>query len=750
MAAHRFPLVLALSVAISGMAATMDATPALAQEARAAGVDAQATELERALRGMQLPPAQAVQLSSPRDISARMVDAEVFFNLREWVNCATLLAPALEEPGMATHPAVERAHYLLAESLFQMESYEVARTSFQRILDLNHRSYDKEATKRLLEIAVIERNFYEVDQQYGHLLRKYGTSTDSSVHYLLGRAQYFRTNYLESANDFQRVATDSPLYWRAQYHRGVSYTRAGELEHALQVFGNIENSLTSGEIAPVDYEVLQYARLAQGTLHYEMRNWDEAVRAYSSVERGADAFEHALYQVAWTQIREGRVTEAITNLEVLSLIAQNSRIVAEARLLSAEMMRREGDYDQALETFEAVTDDFTLIREQLYEIRDEDMSIPARFDASEGILTGSILAPFLVEHWSVSDENARRGLEILRESEELGEWVLFNRSIAQEIDDALASGFAYDRARELRELRAVLVDAQRKSVDWRETIVMNLRQQGVSNDPTVRQYTDNAANVAKAIPQNTAEIEQSVANERERLNQEVLDIYRKEQGVLLEIDNMGAREMMIRDRVRMKLDTPEQANRERRELHEQRRLREAELAELREERLSLHRQRIRYGIGEAQEVAIQALNAYRDALTAEMKNAGVHAGADARALETLDATITELHGNLRQRVTTAWASAYERLGVETRAVDGLDRRQQVKHRMELKDAEDVAMAGFLALLEQVDNVALRASLGEVDVAWWQKEGVSRRIESLFRERERQIRRLDADFSEIRE
>ena len=60
------------------------------------------------------------------------------------------------------------------------------------------------------------------------------------------------------------------------------------------------------------------------------------------------------------------------------------------------------------------------------------------------------------------------------------------------------------------------------------------------------------------------------------------------------------------------------------------------------------------------------------------------------------------------------------------------------------------MNGFLAMLDNVEDVALRASLGEVDVAWWQKEGVSRRIESLFRERERQIRRLDADFSEIRE
>lgn len=749
MAGQRVSLSWALALAIGGAPVALTPSPAVAQEAHSS-VEQQARNLDEQLQQLQLPVSQSIHLSSPRDITERMVDAEVYFNLKEWANCATLLSPALEEPAMAAHPASERAHYLVAESLFQSGSLEVARASFHRILDQNQRSYEKQALTRLLEIAIAQRNLAQVDQQYSQLTARFGQSPDAEVHYLRGRAQYFRQNFEASVQDFDRVARDSDLYWRAQYHRAVSQARGGDLNAAMTSFQHVESNLAGQSLADADFDVLQLARLAQGVLHYEHGEWDAAIASYSSVERGSDAFEQALYQVAWTQIREARFDDAITNLEVLSLIAQNSRLVAEARLLSAEMRRRDGDFDAALHTFESVSDDFGLIRAQLREIRDENHSVSQRFDATESILTGSVLAAFQVDHWFPKDELARRGLEIIRESDEIGRWVAFNQDLAKEIEEALRSGFAYDRAPDLRELRGRVVDAQRRSAQWRASVLDAQRVQSGSALSSERVATEQAAAAFLRVPQDQSAYHAQVGYQRDELSDRILDLYRKEQRLLIELDNYSANEAMLRDQVRLQQTTPEAANRQRQGIRSERAQKIAELDAIREERFGMQRHRTRYGIGEAQSASMAASRQYVRAMQAEMSALGGEQNSGVAALDRLDATIERLFQELDQRVAQAWNAAFLRLDEETRIVNQLDQRQRNQRQGELRDAEALAMQGFLAMLENVDDVALRASLGEVDVAWWQKEGVSRRIESLFRERERQIRRLDADFSEIRE
>src|SRR5699024_8586924 len=104
------------------------------------------------------------------------------------------------------------------------------------------------------------------------------------------------------------------------------------------------------------------------------------------------------------------------------------------------------------------------------ELRDirvrEDGTIPERVDATEEILTGSMLAEFDPDHWFPDDPIARRGLELLRASETLADWLGINQDIADEIRDALESGFAYDRATALRDARAEFVQAQSQSARW--------------------------------------------------------------------------------------------------------------------------------------------------------------------------------------------------------------------------------------------------------------------------------------------
>lgn len=759
---HRVPIRAALALLLCTAPAAYAAPKAAAPSSQAGAasverspraIQSDADALRVRVAGHAVAGVEDIGLVAPRDITNKMIDAEMFFNLREYANCATLLAPAIEEPGFAQHPAAPRALYLVAESLYQEQSLELARSHFQRIADSNDAVFGRDASKRLLQIALKKRDVQAVDRQYEALTQRYGALNDPGVNFVRARAQYYRRNFQAAAQLFASIPSSSSHYWKARYHQGVVLSKEGELEKAMDVFAAVERELDGHVTTSDDFDVLQLARLGQGILHYEAQRWNEAVAAYSRVERGSVAFEQALYQVSWTMIREERFADATTNLEVLALISTNTRFIAEAKLLASELRRRANDYDSALVGFEQVATDYGLIHAQLVDIGTENTSTAQKFDNAETVLTGSVLAEFHTEDWLAEDEIVRRALGIVREADVVGQWLVYNRDIANEINEALASGFAYDRVPELREQRGGLVQAAVENARLRLELLERAR---VSNagavDDSARLQAATAAQALFRGATSDREIENAVVTERDRLGQSILDVFRREQVLEAQLDNVGASDAMTRDRARMQVDTIAEASETRGKLRGERNALQDQLDAVRADRMALQRQRVRYGIGEAQSDVLARIAAFTASADAEF--AVLSLSDEQRAaldsIQQVDRAAAERFGALDQSVSGAWRTAYSRLRTEESALSQLDTRYDYKRNTELLDAEAAAMRGYNQIVASVDDVALRASLGEVDVAWWQKESVSRRIEALFRERERQIQRLDADFSEIRE
>lgn len=761
---HRVPIRAALALLLCAAPAAYAAPKNAAASARqpaeapvvrsARAIHDDAVALRTRIEGTHVDATDDIGLTPPRDITNKMIDAEMFFNLREFANCATLLAPALQEPGFAQHPAASRALYLVAESLYQENSLELARSHFQHIVDANDPVYGKDASKRLLQIALKKRDIAAVDRQYDELTRRYGALNDPGVNFVRARAQYYRRNFAAAAQLFASIPPSSKSYWKARYHQAIALSKEGQLEEAQRQLEAVERELDGHVTTTDDFDVLQLARLGQGILHYEHQRWNEAVAAYSRVERGSVAFEQALYQVSWTMIREERFADAITNLEVLALISSNTRFIAEAKLLASELRRRANDYDAALVGFEQVADDYGLIREQLSDIAAEPISTAKKYDAAETVLTGSVLANFHVDDWLQDDEIIRRALGIVREADAVGEWLVFNRDIASEIREALASGFAFDRTPELRDQRAALLEASVENARLRVELLERARASAGASEETAaaRAQTIGAGQALFRAPATNRELQAAVVNERERLSDAILDVYRREQAVEAQIDNIQASDAMTRDRARLKLETAESASETRRGLRDERDVLIEQRDAIRAERQALQRQRVRYGIGEAQSATFERVDAYSAAADAELALLALtEEQREAWAsIQDVDRAARAKREALQDAVAAAWATAYGRLGGEEGALTQLDSRYERKRSTELLDAEAAAMRGYNQIVASVDDVALRASLGEVDVAWWQKESVSRRIEALFRERERQIQRLDADFAEIRE
>src|SRR5699024_11079696 len=186
----------------------------------------------------------------------------------------------------------------------------------------------------------------------------YGTGGDADAYYLLARTQYVRKNYDDAVEGFMRLPQDSALHWRAQYHAGVAMARGGRIEDALQRFESIENSLKDRtDLSNADAQVLQYARLGQGVAHYELEDWARAADSYARVLPGSDAYLQALYQHAWSEVRQENIDEAIAHLEVLEVMSDDTALISEARLLSADLLRHERAYNDALDAYGRASDD---------------------------------------------------------------------------------------------------------------------------------------------------------------------------------------------------------------------------------------------------------------------------------------------------------------------------------------------------------------------------------------------------------
>lgn len=707
-----------------------------------------ADALREQLRAKSLPNAEPIALSSTRALTDRMIDAEVRFDLEEWVHCASLLAPVLPDLRAQSHPAYERALYLFAESLYQSQSNALARSAFQRLLDESQPTYRKEAMMRLLEIEIAVGTRRSLEERYKALLQAYGSSGDAEVYYLLARTQYFQRNYSEAVQGFGRLGPESPLYWRAQYHAGVALAREGQIERALERFVSIEKSLKSRtDLSSEDYEVLQYARLGQGVAHFELEAWEAAGESYARVAPDSLAYPQSLYQLAWSEIRNDKIDDALAHLDMLELASNNTRLISEARLLSADLLRKERNYTGALDAFGRASDDLELVRLELRDIEvQQDQSVPKRVDQTAEILTGSMLARFDAAHWFPDDPVAQRGLELLRASETLVDWLDVNQDIADEIRDALASGFAYDRALALRDARDEFVQAQAQSARWWGELAKSARaQRGVTDESYI---TDAAEKSYRELP--AANLHDNVSKVRSLYEQQELNLFREEQELLAQLDAIDARLKAIRQQLQLQKIDAESVGQERQELQKSRSETQAQVNALRDARAVVQRQRVRYGVGEAQTVVLTRSRTYIDAAKDELRAMGVDVSQPSRALESLDDTIDAGLHALDDRVKSAWRQAYNQLDDEQSNVDRLYASRRDFDANEMKEARAAATDGFMAMLGNVKNVALRASLGEVDVAWWQKEDVSQRIDSLFKEQERQIQRLDAGFSELRE
>jgi tetratricopeptide (TPR) repeat protein len=316
------------------LVAALAATTAGAATAHAEDIGARLTAYEREARQI------ATDLPRPNQLSGaagqrRLVDAEVAYALGDYDTASLMLFEIAAKPGADQLTA----SYYLAESLFQKGDRGAARGYYEHVVVNGNVSskYYQPSLQRLIEIAIVQRDDTGVTEHLTALDRISPGLRQPAVPYVRGKLAYSQNKHDEAIAYFQEVPKGSDVELQAAYYMATTYVAKKDLQRATEIFTDLigRKPRTNN-----DRRVIELSQLALGRLYYERDQQTKAIDSYLLVDRHSDLFPDALYEVAWVYVKAKQFDKALRALELLSLSDPQSTKTPTVRILEGNLRLR--------------------------------------------------------------------------------------------------------------------------------------------------------------------------------------------------------------------------------------------------------------------------------------------------------------------------------------------------------------------------------------------------------------------------
>lgn len=574
---------------------------------------------------------------------------------------------------------------------------------------------------------------------------------------------------------------------QAAYHLGVLSVQEGDLPSAITRFQQLATPSAAqlAQVAPgrtgprrsaptpeeEARRVRELALLSLGRLLYETGRFDEALDRYGQVPRDSESFPDSLYESAWVHVRQGHYQQAKNAIDILLLVAPDSQLASEGRILQGNLLQKLRRYDEATETYTHVIDTFHPPREQVDTLLRSHTDPVAYFDRllvrTDGPLDMSTVLPPLVLKYATTQrevEDAVRMVEDLDSSRRgRGEAAAIATRILQALDTRGLETFP-----ELQEAntRADAVETALTRAEAELVRVETLALEGALTPDERARLTD-ARSAREALERRFSALPttlKAMEARRERMQRRVDEVDLEAHRLDFEIQSLHAIAASVRkwvDDSRPQRQTPPDEEREfLLQLQAEVQTLKDIQAELTVVRARLSDERNAVDTTLAGERAIRT--AYADSLRREhalLREAEPRADADTAAtLRRTQAVRGQLDG-MRGRVTAARTVVRERLVSRGRVIrEKVVAEQQLLERYE---AEVAAVAGnakqFVGRIaydsvrrvrQQFYDLVLKADVGVVDVAFNEKQDKTTAIQTLSTQKDEALRELDAEFQDV--
>lgn len=738
-------------------------------------------DIEQRTAQLRATPPKGADVRSPTYVEERLTDGELFYRLHDYVRASIILTDIVER--FPKHPAYADALYLLAESLFSASDYLGARERYRSILDHSDepafRSRLQGALARLIEIAIRIRNFDGIDRYFDRLARLPPSDVEAGTAYFKAKYLYsvavpadalsnpegelpkVDPDKLEAARvAFGAVTDKSPYAPQAHYFTGVIYTLRGQYSPAIEQFKRV---VTFKPADDQQREVVELALLSLGRLYYETDQMKYAIEAYQSIPRTSKRFETALFEIAWTYIREGDSTKADRALEVLSVAAPESQYIPDAKILRGNLLLRDGRYAAAGTVFDEVTAEFQPVRDQLDQLIAQQ---PDRAEYFRNLVRSNLdqfddeaFLPPLALRWARIEGDMRRAVEAVRDLAMARQLTRETGDVVTRLNAALSAKNRVNMFPDLRAQREVSTGLRNRLAKLREQMIAaqeaETRQFNSAELTSVRAQRRELERSLAALPVKDADFEKRNASMDERF----VALDRQLSTLEVQLLGMDARIVATDRYMSDTMTKPEQRDgvaAYRNELSTQKQAIASYRDQIRALKTELETNRIQVGVGDSTYSRDDDLRGQYVALVARERQLVAALGGRGSA---------ELDGLFRR------ADAVESsLDTQDRAVDAVV-EERAKEMQRVLDEEGGKLTGYRDALVNLDTetedvvgglshanyqqvqrrfyeLVLKADVGVVDVGWAEREEHRTRIEMLTKDRARSMQALDDEFKEI--
>ncbi len=247
---------------------------------------------------------------------------KAFFSSGEYREALTFFLELLEQEDKLPPKARKFVHFYAGESYFQLELYDQALKHFKWLVDHPPEPHRVKTWKRLMEIYYLlgmDNEFLKFYPRARKILGKYADELD----YMRGRIFLARKSYGEAVTSFSEVPRNSNWYVKARYFMGYALLGSGKITDAVDIWK---------EVLKTGYK-RDSLLLGLGILEKKLGHLKQAESYFSGVTEGSPLREDALYDLAWVQIDQNKLTEALDTLKKFALSYPTSKKLGEVGII---------------------------------------------------------------------------------------------------------------------------------------------------------------------------------------------------------------------------------------------------------------------------------------------------------------------------------------------------------------------------------------------------------------------------------
>jgi tetratricopeptide (TPR) repeat protein len=720
------------------------------------GVATAAPDMKGLLRSYESEAqALATNLPQPNQMTTqtgqrRLVDAQVAFTIGDYDAASLVLFDLV---GKTSGQDKETATFYLAEALYHKGDRGAARGYFQEIANTSAGSkYYQPSLFRLVEISIVDGDTQTAEDA----LTKLGSTTQTAaIPYVRGKWAFSQGKYDEAIGLFNSVPKGSDYDAQATYYLGTVYIAQKDLAKATDVFTELT---TRKPKTNRDRRVIELAQLALGRVYYEREQPSKSIDSYLLVDRGSDLFPTALYEVSWVYVKSKQYDKALVALELLNRLDPNATTSPTVRILEGNLRIRKAqllrqaeitgtksaderstpmaEYEKAEKIFNETHERYYPAYVALERMVSGQLNPASFIDQISGrntrVFASSAPIPEAAAQWLRDEPEVQRVVNVESDLQNIRSSLSESESTMARLEGVLATGDRLTLYPALSSRRMRIAAIQHDLIGIRS----QLHDQAGSSDGNrralVAQYQA-LGNPEQAHGKRTAEA-QAGFDKIEDSAQEVEGAVMSMQAMAVALRTYAPQ---LADADRSKLqDDIDQVTKEARAI-------EDELADIRTE--------IVLGkdlspVGDEDLMRARELRArVKAALDNEHRNLGGRGGALADQAARISASLEQADQQIDSMIGQGLEDVKRMIADERKNIAGM-RVQLGEYEQEVRTlGSEVLGYSFKTVKDKLDDIVVRSDVGNVDVAWSQREDTDDDLKRLNLARARDLKQLRDEF-----